>query len=162
EGVAGADVRRVIAAVPEPPSIPSIRGGVHWRRTSGRSASALCPHRDASPCGFRNRKERMGGLHLSESGCDLVWERCGLARRHVDMERQVLGSGRYPAFSGMKQLLEIVDPLGIVIDKLERDPHRVTGVEFTQVADVNLGGEDRLLTVGNVIRPDPDELVGLV
>ena len=44
----------------------------------------------------------------------------------------------------MKQLLEIVEPLGVVVDELKRHPDRIAGVQFAQVADMDLGRKDRL------------------
>ena len=45
---------------------------------------------------------------------------------------------------GVKQLLEIVQPLGVEIEQLEGDAHRVAGIQLAQVAHMHLGGEARM------------------
>ena len=60
------------------------------------------------------------------------------------MQRHVLGGGRHPAFLGVQQLLEIMDALGVVVEQLERHPHRVAFVQLAQIAHMRFGGEGRV------------------
>ena len=98
----------------------------------------------------------MRGLHPGEPRGDEVRKRRGLFRRHVDMQRQVLGGGRQPALLGVEQLLEIVHALGVVIEQLEGHPHRIAGMKLAQVAHMDLGGEGGMPRLLQILRaPQP-------
>src|SRR5436305_1897802 len=62
----------------------------------------------------------------------------------------------------MKQLLEIVHSLGVKVEQLEGDAHRVAGVELAQVADMYLGSEAGMTAVFHVVGAAADQLEGLV
>src|ERR1700722_6218150 len=87
-------------------------------RNDDLSASSLSArrHGDAAAGSLGDREAGVRRLHLGEPRRDLRGERRRLLRFHVDMERQVLRCGGDPAFLGMKQLLEIVQALGVEIE----------------------------------------------
>src|SRR5215467_2835754 len=128
----------------------------------GRGRSALPRHRNPPSGGFRTRQIGVRGLHAGKPAGDVIREGRGLAGRHVDVERHVLGSRRNPAFVGVEELLEKVHAFGVVVDELERHPHGVAGMELAQIAHVHLGGEAGLLARLDVIEAAADELESLV
>ncbi len=127
-----------------------------------RAALGLARHRDAAARGLRARQGRVRGLHAGEAPGDLAREGDGLAGGHVDMQRHVLRGGGDPAFGSVEQLLEVVHPLAVVFEQLERDAHRVAGMKLAQVAHMHLGGEARVPAGLDVVEPATDELEGLV
>src|ERR687887_1945217 len=78
------------------------------------------------------------------------------------MQRYVLRGRGNPAFARMEELLEVVHALGVVVEQLKRHPHRVAGVELTQIAHMHFGGEAGMLARLDVIEAAADELEGLV
>ena len=78
------------------------------------------------------------------------------------MQRHVLGGRRNPAFAGVEELFEKVHALGVVVEQLERRPHRVAGMELAQIAHVHLGGEAGQFALLDVVEAAADELERLV
>src|SRR5690349_7622256 len=81
---------------------------------------------------------------------------------HVDMQRYALGSGREPAFLGMNELLEKMDALAVVIDELERDPHRRVRLQLAQVAHRSLDREAGMPARLDVFQAAPKDLEYLI
>jgi hypothetical protein len=112
--------------------------------------------------GLRQRQLGVGGLHLGEGSRDVGGEGRGLAGRYVNMQRHVLGGGRHPALGGVKQLLEEMQPLGVVVEELKGHPHRVARMQLAQVAHVHLGGEAGLPACLHIIGAAAQKLERLV
>ena len=64
--------------------------------------------------------------------------------------------------AGVEQLLEIVDALGVVVEQLERDAHRIAFVQFAQIAHMRFRREGRMLPGVEIVQPDAEQFVGLV
>ena len=93
----------------------------------------------------------MRGFHARQRLFNGIGERRGAPRIHVHVQGQVFRSSRDPALFGVKQLLEEMHALAVVVEQLERDPHRMLGVELAQIAHVHfygVAGMPALLDVG--------------
>ena len=93
---------------------------------------------------------------------DVPRERRDLLRRHVDVQRHVLGGRRDPAVGRVEELLEVVDALGVVVEQLERHAHRIAFVDLAQVAHVGFRREGRVLLRVEIVLTDAEQFVGLV
>ncbi len=119
-------------------------------------------HPDAAPGACRHRQLGMRFLHRRQPAQHVVGQGRHLLRRHIDVQRHVLGGGRHPAFLGVLERFEIMNALGIEIEQLELHPHRIAFMDFAQIAHVHLGGEGRVPAAFEVARPDAQLLVDLV
>src|SRR5262249_6432198 len=128
----------------------------------GGLSSTVRWHRDPPSGGLRPRQLGVRALHPGEASSDLRREGGDLLRLHVDVQRQVFGGGRNPAFARVKELLEIVHALGVVIEELKGDPYRVLGVELAQVAHVHLGGVAGVLAGPDVVEAAAEQFERLV
>src|SRR5208282_5880267 len=81
--------------------------------------SSVARHPNPPPGCFWHRQAGMRGLHAREALDDLAREGGSLLRCHVDVQHHVLGAGREPAFLGVVEPLEIMQPLGVEIEQLE-------------------------------------------
>ena len=76
-------------------------------------------------------------------------------------EQHLAGRG-HPALGGVADLFVEVQALLVVVDELERHPHRVVSLQLALVEGVDLGGEIGGVALLDVVRPEPDQLEGLV
>src|SRR5215831_17453955 len=123
--------------------------------SSRRALGAIGARRDASPDAFGKRQLGMGGLHPAEATRNLGREGRRLLGLHIHVQRHVLRGCRNPAFGGVKELLEIVYALGIIIEQLEGHAHRIVGVKFAQVTQVYLGGETGVPAFLHIVGAEP-------
>ena len=75
----------------------------------------------------------MGVRHSLDAGANIRWKRCGLSRRHVDMNGHIFRSGGKPAFGGVAQFLKGMQPLFVGGDQQDRDLYGITEVNFPQI-----------------------------
>ena len=58
------------------------------------------------------------------------------------MHDDVLGDARQPALRGMEHLLNVMDALGVAIEKLGGDAHAIAGMQFAHIGDVGFKREE--------------------
>ena len=59
------------------------------------------------------------------------------------MNDHVFRDASEPAFLGVVHLLDIVNALCIIVEKLDGNPDRIAGMQFAQIGDVRLEREKR-------------------
>lgn len=102
----------------------------------------------------------VGAGHLGEAGGDVAGKGRDLADTEVDVQGDQLAGGRYPALTGVTELLEDMQPLGVVPEKLQAHPYRISLGEFALVDHMHLAGEHRQVAGVHVALPDADQLIG--
>ena len=122
--------------------------------------AAFIPMRRPAPSGAGSLS--CADFHQRQPFHDVVGKGGGFFGDHVHIERHVFGGGRQPAFLGVMQVLEIVHALMVEAKQLEGDAHRRIDQKLAQIANMDFGGEGRVLGGLDVAQTEAEQLVDLV
>ena len=98
----------------------------------------------------------MGVCQRSDACAHIRRKWRGLSRGHVDVNGHVFRCRGQPAFGGMAQFLEGMQPLFVGGDQQDRNLHGIAEVNLPQIPHVAFGGEGRAVALLHVAGPDPE------